>query len=100
VPGRPRVLPTPGHTYGHTALHFEDRGVLVAGDAFVTYNPYTASSGPQIVSGGATADSALALALFGALEEVQAEVTLTGHGPPWRRPPAAAVELARSSGPS
>jgi glyoxylase-like metal-dependent hydrolase (beta-lactamase superfamily II) len=87
VPGRPRPVPTPGHTHGHTALHFEDRGVLVAGDAFVTYNPYVDSAGPQIVSGGATADSAQALASLAALERLDVEVTLTGHGPPWRRPP-------------
>ena len=27
---------TPGHTYGHSALHFADRGALIAGDAVVT----------------------------------------------------------------
>src|SRR4051812_49757386 len=53
----PKVVFTPGHTHGHCALHLADRGVVIAGDAFVTYNPYTSSSGPQIVSGAATADS-------------------------------------------
>jgi len=100
VPGRPRPVPTPGHTDGHTALYLADRGVLIAGDAFVTYNPYTASPGPQIVSGGATADSDRALASLAALQTLDAEVTLTGHGPPWRRRPALAVELALESGPS
>jgi glyoxylase-like metal-dependent hydrolase (beta-lactamase superfamily II) len=100
VPGRPRPIATPGHTHGHTALQLEDRGVLIAGDAFVTYNPYTASAGPQIVSGGATADSAQALSSLEAFEGLEAEVTLTGHGPPWRGSPQAAVERAHSVGPS
>ena len=32
-PGRPRVVFTPGHTYGHCALHLPDRDVLLTGDA-------------------------------------------------------------------
>src|SRR5204863_8641102 len=84
VPGRPRVVFTPGHTHGHCALHLPERGVVIAGDAFVTFNPYTSSSGPQIVSGAATADSAQALASLDALTRLDADVTLTGHGAPWR----------------
>jgi glyoxylase-like metal-dependent hydrolase (beta-lactamase superfamily II) len=100
VPGRPRVVFTPGHTHGHCALHLPDRGVLIAGDAFVTYNPYRDSYGPQIVSGAATADSSEALASLDALEPFDVSVTLTGHGEPWRQPVAAAVEQARAVGPN
>lgn len=100
VPGRPRVIFTPGHTHGHCALHLEDRGVLIAGDAFVTYNPYRASAGPQIVSGAATADSARALSSLDALARIDAETTLTGHGDPWTQPVSAAVDRARAAGPS
>jgi glyoxylase-like metal-dependent hydrolase (beta-lactamase superfamily II) len=100
VPGRPRVILTPGHTYGHSSLYLADRGVLLAGDAFVTYNPYTASAGPQIVSGAATADSSLALRSLDALAPLDAGVVLTGHGEPWRGDVAAAVERARAAGPS
>jgi glyoxylase-like metal-dependent hydrolase (beta-lactamase superfamily II) len=32
VPGRPRVLHTPGHTAGHVCFWLEPQGVLVAGD--------------------------------------------------------------------
>jgi glyoxylase-like metal-dependent hydrolase (beta-lactamase superfamily II) len=46
VPGRPRVVFTPGHTHGHCALHFPERGAVIAGDAFVTLNPYTGGMGP------------------------------------------------------
>jgi glyoxylase-like metal-dependent hydrolase (beta-lactamase superfamily II) len=100
VPGRPRVVFTPGHTHGHCALHLPDRGVLLAGDAFVTYNPYTDSHGPQIVSGAATADSEEALRSLDALAAINAGVVLTGHGDPWKQGTALAVERARVAGPS
>src|SRR5205085_12405572 len=98
VPGRPRVIATPGHTHGHCSLLLPDRGVLLAGDAFVTYNPYTAASGPQIVSGAATADSDQALRSLDALADLDASVALTGHGEPWRGSLASAVEQARRAG--
>ena len=100
VPGKPRVVFTPGHTHGHCALHLADRGVVIAGDAFVTYNPYTNSTGAQIVSGAATADSAEALASLDRLAALDADVTLTGHGEPWRRGLEAAVAEARDRGPT
>ena len=58
VPGEPEVLFTPGHTLGHCALLLRDRGVLLAGDAVVMLDPYTAETAPKIVAGAATADSA------------------------------------------
>jgi glyoxylase-like metal-dependent hydrolase (beta-lactamase superfamily II) len=100
VPGRPQVVFTPGHTHGHCALHLADRGVLIAGDAFVTFNPYTASNGPQIVSGAATANSERALESLDALAATGAPVVLTGHGGPWTQGVASAVERARAAGPS
>src|SRR3954465_3998533 len=100
VPGRPKVVFTPGHTHGHCALHLADRGVVIAGDAFVTYNPYTNSTGAQIASGAATADSAEALASLDRLAALDADVTLTGHGEPWRRGLEAAVAEARDRGPT
>jgi glyoxylase-like metal-dependent hydrolase (beta-lactamase superfamily II) len=100
VPGRPTVVFTPGHTYGHCSLHFPDRGALIAGDALVTLNPYTGGHGPQIVSGAATADSAQALASLGALAATGADTLLTGHGPVWRGGAVRAAELARAAGAS
>ncbi|WP_315097951.1 MBL fold metallo-hydrolase, partial [uncultured Cellulomonas sp.] len=58
VPGSPVVVPTPGHTFGHCALHLPDRDAVLSGDALVTLDPYTGERGPQIVAGAATADSA------------------------------------------
>src|SRR4051794_6229567 len=56
VPGRPRPIFTPGHTHGHVSLHFPETGVVIAGDAVVTRDPYTGRKGPRLVSGAATAD--------------------------------------------
>ncbi len=98
VPGRPRAIATPGHTHGHCSLFFEDRGVLIAGDAFVTLDPYTGRQGPCVVAGAATADTAQALSSLDALAGLDAETALTGHGPPWRGSLSEAVAQARAAG--
>ncbi len=100
VPGHPRVVFSPGHTYGHCALHLEEQSALISGDALVTFNPYTGETGPQIVSGAATADSALALDSLDALAHTDARVVLPGHGGSWRSGIRSAVDLARRAGPS
>jgi glyoxylase-like metal-dependent hydrolase (beta-lactamase superfamily II) len=100
VPGNPRVLATPGHTLGHCALHFPDRDAVIAGDALVTLDPYTARRGPRIVAGAATADSRRNLQTLDALAESDASTVLTGHGEPWTGGAREAVRLAREAGPS
>ena len=100
VPGRPRVVFTPGHTHGHCSLHFPDRGTVIAGDAVVLLNPYTGRRGPQIVAGAATADSKRALASLDALAATGAETVLTGHGEPWIGGVEEAVQRARAAGAS
>jgi glyoxylase-like metal-dependent hydrolase (beta-lactamase superfamily II) len=100
VPGHPRVVFTPGHTFGHCALQLPATGAVLCGDALVTFNPYTGGTGPQIVSGAATADSEAALGSLTALAETRAGVLLPGHGPEWREGAEAAVSIARAAGPS
>ena len=100
VPGSPRVLFTPGHTLGHCALHLADRDVVIAGDAVVMLDPYTGRTGPQIVSGAATADSERNLSSLDAIAETEVTTVLTGHGEPWREGARSAVERARAAGPS
>jgi len=98
VPGSPRVVFCPGHTLGHCALHLPDRDVLIAGDAFVMLDPYTAREGPRIVARAATADSERNLRTLDALAETGARTVLTGHGPPWTGGVEAAVARARAAG--
>jgi glyoxylase-like metal-dependent hydrolase (beta-lactamase superfamily II) len=100
VPGRPRIVFTPGHTHGHCSLHLPDRGTLIAGDAVVMLDPYTGHRGPQIVSGAATANRAQALESLSAVEATGAQTVLTGHGDPWREGAASAAARAREAGAS
>jgi len=74
--------------------------VARAGDAFVTFNPYTVSNGPQIVSGAATGNSERAVEWLDALAATATPVVLTGHGDPWTQGVASAVEQARAAGAS
>jgi glyoxylase-like metal-dependent hydrolase (beta-lactamase superfamily II) len=100
VPGRPEVLFSPGHTHGHCALHLPDRDTVIAGDAIVTLDPYTARRGPCIVAGAATVDSERNLECLDVIAATGAGTVLTGHGDPWRDGAGSAVEHARAAGPA
>jgi glyoxylase-like metal-dependent hydrolase (beta-lactamase superfamily II) len=97
VPGRPRVVPTPGHTLGHCALHLPDRDAVLAGDALVTLDPYTGRTGPRLVARAATVDSERNTASLDALGATGARIVLTGHGRPWTAGAEAAVAAARAA---
>lgn len=99
VPGRPSVIFSPGHTFGHCGLHFPDRDAILTGDALVTLDPYTGEMGPQIIAGAATADSQMALGSLSALAQTDAGMVLTGHGEPFTEGIAIAVDLALAAGP-
>ena len=96
VPGRPRVVPTPGHTPGHCAFHFEGHGAVLVGDALCTKNPLTGETGAQLMSHGFNVSDADAQASLSAIESIDAELVLPGHGEPWRDGAASAVTQARS----
>ena len=98
VPGSPRIVFSPGHTLGHCALHLPDRDVLIAGDAVVTLDPYTARTGPRLVARAATADTDRALRALDALADTGARTVLCGHGEPWTDGIEAAVARARAQG--
>jgi glyoxylase-like metal-dependent hydrolase (beta-lactamase superfamily II) len=89
---------SPGHTIGHCSMHLPERDALIAGDAIVTLDPYTAREGPRIVAGAATADSERALASLDSLVATGAGTVLTGHGPAWRDGIESAADLARERG--
>ena len=80
VPGRPTVIATPGHTYGHVALHLRDRDAVISGDVLVALDPYTALTGPRVVAGAATADASQALNSLEAIGATDARHVLPGHG--------------------
>jgi glyoxylase-like metal-dependent hydrolase (beta-lactamase superfamily II) len=97
VPGRPRVIPTPGHTPGHCAFLFEGHSALFLGDAMCTLNPVTGSREPQLMPKAMNVSTADALRSLDNLEPVQADVMLFGHGEPWRGSVAQAVGNAQAS---
>jgi glyoxylase-like metal-dependent hydrolase (beta-lactamase superfamily II) len=96
VPGRPRVIRTPGHTPGHCAFLFEDHGALVVGDAMCTWNPVTGAKGAALMPHAFNVSNADALSSLQAIESVEADVLLPGHGEPWRDGVSSAVAEARS----
>jgi glyoxylase-like metal-dependent hydrolase (beta-lactamase superfamily II) len=97
VPGRPRIVPTPGHTLGHVALHFPDRDAVIAGDALVMLDPYTGRTGPRLVARAATVDAERNRTTLEALAATGARHVLTGHGEPWDQGAHAAVAAARAA---
>src|SRR3954447_16865671 len=98
VPGSPRVLFTPGHTTGHCSLHLPERDAVIAGDAIVTLDPYTARRGPRLVARAATADVDRNLRTLDALVETGARTVLVGHGEPITSGGEAAVAAAPGAG--
>ena len=85
---------TPGHTPGNAALYFEDRLAVISGDTLITHNPLTGRTGPQVMPSGFNGDTAQALASLSALEDLNAEIILPGHGDPWHGPVSQAAQLA------
>jgi glyoxylase-like metal-dependent hydrolase (beta-lactamase superfamily II) len=98
VPGSPRVVATPGHTPGHSALFFESKGVFFVGDALCTRNPITGRVGAQVMPSALNVSTDQCFDSLQAIEGISAQVLLAGHGDPWRQGTAAAIESARRLG--
>ena len=95
VPGRFRVIHTPGHTPWHCCLLLGRGDVLFAGDALITHELVTGGHGAQLMPSYFNVDTRAAARSLGAIEKIDAAVLLPGHGAPWRDGPAAAVASAR-----
>lgn len=96
VPGRPTAVATPGHTPGHVVFHFPAHGALFVGDAIYTWNPLTGGRGPQVGPRAFNVSTPRARESLAAIEGLDADLLLPGHGDPWTEGPAAAVAAARS----
>lgn len=95
VPGRPRVVPTPGHTEGHVALLLEEHGIVFTGDSIATYDVLTHDRGPQLMPDPLNGDPARTRESLGVLAGLDAGTLLPGHGDPFTGSPADAVARAR-----
>jgi glyoxylase-like metal-dependent hydrolase (beta-lactamase superfamily II) len=93
LPGRPQVIPTPGHTAGHYSVWLEERGALFAGDAMVNFD--YASGARGLMLHRFNEDRGRALMALERLDHLEAEVILFGHGDPWSGGVRRAVETVR-----
>jgi glyoxylase-like metal-dependent hydrolase (beta-lactamase superfamily II) len=94
LPGRPRVIHTPGHTEGHAS--FLVGSILFSGDALVMQDLFGRDrSTPFVMQDAFHNDPARVRESLGLLEAVDAELVLPGHGEPFAGSPAEMVRLAR-----
>jgi glyoxylase-like metal-dependent hydrolase (beta-lactamase superfamily II) len=96
LPGRPRVIPMPGHSPGSVAYHVPSVDAVFVGDALTT--------GPHVLTGARgprpapfTDDPGQALASLAELEATGATWILPGHGVPWDGGAAEAVRRVRAA---
>jgi glyoxylase-like metal-dependent hydrolase (beta-lactamase superfamily II) len=93
LPGRTRVIHTPGHTAGHYSVALPERGVLLSGDAFATLDYVTGKR--RIGLHPLNDDREIALASLYRLSAVEAETLLPAHGDPWTGGLDRALQIVR-----
>lgn len=95
IPGKPRILHTPGHTNGEICLLLEERNVLISGDTIVTRNLLTGELGkPQLTNPILNNNYKQAMRSLDLLREIGDVTMLSGHGTPWFGNMNDAVNLA------
>ena len=95
VPGKPRIIHTPGHTPGSIAVHVPAADALFIGDTMTTRNVLTGVTGPKPAP--FTLRPEQALASLDRVQDVDATWMLPGHGPAWDGGAAEAVRLIRQA---
>jgi glyoxylase-like metal-dependent hydrolase (beta-lactamase superfamily II) len=84
IPGKPKIIHTPGHTDGEICLLLENRNVLITGDTIVTRNLLTGDLGnPQITNPVLTKNYKQAMRSLDLIREFAHVTMLPGHGSPW-----------------
>jgi glyoxylase-like metal-dependent hydrolase (beta-lactamase superfamily II) len=96
LPGRPRVLHTPGHTAGHYSVALAERGVLISGDALATFDYVTGKR--RVGLHPLNDDHEIALASLDRFNAIEAETVLPAHGDPWTAGLQRAIEITRENG--
>jgi glyoxylase-like metal-dependent hydrolase (beta-lactamase superfamily II) len=95
VPGKPRIIHTPGHTPGSIAVHVTAVDALFVGDEMTTRNVLTGVKGPKPAP--FTLDPVQAMTSLDRISDVDATWMLPGHGPAWDGGVAEAVRLIREA---
>jgi glyoxylase-like metal-dependent hydrolase (beta-lactamase superfamily II) len=83
VPGRPEVIHTPGHTYGHSVFWLPDRRALFAGDALQTMDLLRGIACEPKPERFGNLDSDQAMESVQRLTTFDEVTVLPGHGRPW-----------------
>ena len=96
LPGRPRVIHTPGHSPGHCTLFVPEEGAAFAGDALCGWSTVTGERGPILPPPQFTNSMEQARASLARIEGIDAQTLYFGHGDPWTAGSAAAVAEARA----
>lgn len=95
VPGRPVLVPTPGHTSGHCSFDLPDHGILITDDALVNRNALTNRPGPRLMPRIFSHNWKQSPASADVLAAVDAGVLLPGHGEPLHMQSTEAVAQAK-----
>ncbi len=95
LPGNPVPVFTPGHTSGHSAYHVPALGIVASGDGLITGHAVSKVEGPQLLTGMFHHSEADALAALAALENLDADLLLPGHGRPYEGAIRDSVAIAR-----
>jgi glyoxylase-like metal-dependent hydrolase (beta-lactamase superfamily II) len=96
LPGRPRVVFTPGHSPGHCLLHAEAEGAAFTGDALCGWHTVTGEQGPILPPAEFSNSMATARESLARIERLDVQTLYFGHGEPWTKGAAAAVAEARA----
>jgi glyoxylase-like metal-dependent hydrolase (beta-lactamase superfamily II) len=93
LPGRPRLIRTPGHTAGHLSVALEDRGVLLTGDALANFD--YVSGKQRLGLHPLNDDREAVLGSLSRLDGVGADIVLFAHGEPWTDGLTRALQIVR-----
>ena len=96
VPGRLRVIYTPGHTDGHSALYAPAEDALFVGDAMYNLHLFTGQSGPHVGPAATNTSTDQAYESLARIEQVEAQTLYFGHGDPSTAGTRASVAAARA----
>ena len=95
LPGRPEVVPSPGHTIGHACFYLRQSKTLFTGDALVTRDVLNhRDASPQLMPCVFHTDVVQARASLDALTALDTELVLPGHGSPFHGQVADAAKTA------